>query len=119
MCDLRPRRLAATASMRPSWPPPKMPMVEPGGSGASGIVLDRLGDGLSLRRAEGSAACGKLLVGKREDLRREQSRVGRSCLADGERSDRNAGRHLVDRQQAVETFQGAALYGNAEHGKHS
>src|SRR5512144_1204532 len=107
------------ASMRPSWPPPKMPMVEPGGSGTSGIVLDRLSDGLGLRRAEGSDPRGKLLVGKREDLRRKQPGIGRSRLADGERSDRNARRHLVDRQQAVETFQGAALDGNAEHGKHS
>ena len=40
----KPSRAAASASMRPSWPPPRTPMVAPGGSGKPAIaliVLDR------------------------------------------------------------------------------
>ena len=36
----KPSRAAASASMRPSWPPPRMPMVAPSGSG----VIHRWGN---------------------------------------------------------------------------
>ena len=38
---------------------------------------------------------------QRQDLRGEQPRVGGAGLADGQRADGHAGRHLHDRQQAV------------------
>src|SRR6478672_1047662 len=97
MCALSPSRLAASASMRPSWPPPRMPMVLPGGSRASRLILDRLSDGVSLRRAEGSDAKRKPAVAERQDLRRQQSGIGRAGSADGERADRDAGGQLGER----------------------
>src|SRR5205814_10012320 len=40
-----------------------------------------------------------------EDRRRQEGRIGRAGVADGERTDRNAGGHLHDRQQRIEPLQ--------------
>src|SRR3990170_8071985 len=115
MWVLSPSRAAAMASMRPSWPPPRMPMVLPGGSGLSGIILERLGYALRLCRSPGHDAGGKAGIAKREDLGCEQSGIGGARFADCQRADRHAGRHLGDGEKAVEAFQRAALDGHAEH----
>ena len=57
-------------------------MVLPGGSRASRLILDRLSDGVSLRRAKGSDAKRKPAVAERQDLRRQQPGIGRSGRAD-------------------------------------
>src|ERR1700694_2611380 len=94
MWVLSPSLAAATASMRASWPPPRMPMVLPGASGLSGIILERLGYGFGLRRAPGHDAGGKPRIAERQDLRCEQSGIGGAGLADGKGADRHPGRHL-------------------------
>ena len=50
-----------------------------------------------------------------QDGRREQGRVDRPGLADGQRADRNTARHLHDRQQRIDTLQGARLHRHAQH----
>src|SRR5437763_6673678 len=105
MWVLSPRRAAAIASMRPSWPLPRMPMVEPGGSGPrsmpSGIVLRRLWNRRGLLGTQGLEALGEVLVLECQDLRGEQAGISGSGLADGQGPHRHAGRHLHDREQAV------------------
>ena len=87
--------------MRPSWPPPRMPMVEPGGS------AQRLSCILGLRRrsrrrcglrARGRprARCRSCASARARICAAEQAGIGRAGLADGERADRHAGRHLHD-----------------------
>ena len=49
-----------------------------------------------------------------EDLRRENARVRCAGLTDGKRTDRNARRHLHNRQQAVLTGECARLDRNAQ-----
>src|SRR6185503_1779220 len=82
----KPSRLAAAASMRPSWPPPRMPMVWPGASGRtvmrSSGVLDRLGDTGGLPRGELGDALGHCLVAGAQDAGGEQGGVLRPRLAD-------------------------------------
>src|SRR3990170_6890818 len=95
-----PSLAAASASMRPSWPPPRMPMVLPGGR-ASGIILWCLGNAVGLCRAPRDDAGGERLVGKRQDLRGEKASIGGAGRADGERADWNAGGHLGDGEQTV------------------
>src|SRR5919106_5130405 len=115
MLVLSPSLAAASASMRPSCPPPRMPIVLPGGSGASGIILDRLGDGVGLGGAQGGDAVREARVGQRQDLRRKQAGIGGTGFADRQGADRYAGRHLRDGKKAIEALERAALDGNAEH----
>ncbi len=57
-------------------------------------------------------------VFQREQSGREQSRVLRAGLADGEGCDRHAAGHLRDRQQAVEPLERAAFDGDPEDRKY-
>src|SRR5215471_2272412 len=101
MWVLSPSLAAASASMRPSWPPPNIPMLLPGGR-ASGIVLRSLGNAVGLGSAPGHDAGGERLIGERKNLRCQQSGIGGASFADGERPHRHAGGHLGDGQEAVQ-----------------
>ena len=100
--------LPASASMRPSWPPPMHPTtcmlaVKPlrgSGSASTASVCSR---------AEALEHRAQLRARAREDRRREQRGVDRAGLADRERADRDAGRHLHDREQRVEPLRRARL----------
>src|SRR5688572_6537565 len=94
-----PSRAAASASMRPSCPPPRMPITLPGGSGPSLRLIGReLGDGLALLAPIGLEAFVELGVVEREDRGGEKRGVGRTGFPDRERADRDARRHLDDRE---------------------
>src|SRR6185437_13437047 len=97
-----PSRAAASASIRPSWPPPSMPIVLPCGSGSMSIVVARkFRHSGGLASAVGVERGGDLGVAERQHRGGEEGGVGGTSLADGERADRYSGRHLDDRQQAV------------------
>ena len=83
--------------MRPSWPPPRMPIVAPGSSSrprpnSLTLPLDvgRSGDGLGLRLAPGVEPRRERRIGQRQHAGGEQRRVDRAGLADRQRADRNA-----------------------------
>ena len=59
--------------------------------------------------------CGELRVGRCEHCRGEKRGIDRAGLADGERSDRDPGGHLDDRQQAIHALQRLAFDGNSEN----
>src|SRR5690606_30410008 len=115
MWVFRPRRAAASASMRPSWPPPRMPMVLPSGSGTAllGNIDGTLRDGLRLLAAMRVEPLGDIGIAEGEDGGGEQVSIGGTGLADGEGADRIAGRHLDDRQLAVLAAQGPRLHRHA------
>src|SRR5271170_622542 len=98
--------------MRPSWPPPRMPIVPPGAivrlsSAAIGGFVGWLAlDGFGLLGAERVEPLGEPRVGERQDGSRQQRRVDRARLADRQRAHGNAPRHLYDRKQAVEARHG-------------
>src|SRR4051812_226119 len=100
MWVLKPRRDAASESMRPSWPPPRMPMVAPRGR-ASAIFAGCRGDLGGLLGAIAGQGGVQLLVVEREDRGSEERGVGGAGLADGKSADGDAGGHLDDREQAV------------------
>src|SRR6185312_15522412 len=100
-------RAAASASIRPSWPPPRMPRVEPGfrigkslamsvysafdaffGFGVLRMFADRIG----LTLPEVLEALRDFSIGEREHGRREQRRVDRTGFPDREGADGNPGR---------------------------
>ena len=123
---LKPSRAAASASMRPSCPPPKMPIVPPGRrtrelSGHSRAVRRRLGDRVGLARAPGrepfGAAAGSLSA---RIAAASRPAFLAPALADGQGADRNAARHLDDGQQAVHALQRLGFDRHAEHrqGRH-
>src|SRR5690349_9480469 len=88
--------------MRPSWPPPRIPMVLPCGSGeASDIVGWKLGDGSGLVGAEIVERRSDLRIGEREDRCSQQGGIDGAGATDGESAHRNAGRHLDDREEAI------------------
>ena len=73
----------------------------PGGLGRHAVTRGTLGDfgrALGPPRRE---ARRELFVAQRQHGRGEQRRVDRAWLADRQRPDRNAGRHLDDRKKAV------------------
>src|SRR6185312_17142943 len=142
MWQLSPSLAAASASMRPNWPPPRIPMVAPGfsntrfahfrGSGNPGprwptrkfsalgprfrgderedeettsSIFRSLRDGFGLPRAPGVEALGDLLIRQGQYAGCKQCGVDCARLADGERPDRHAARHLHDREQRVLAFQ--------------
>src|ERR1700749_856335 len=115
MWHLRPRRAAASVSIRPSWPPPKMPTVPPGSTILFGIdfVGGRFGHVRCLARTIGFEALGQVLVSDREDRGGEERRVGRTGLADRERADGHAGGHLHDREEAIHAVERGRGYGHA------
>src|SRR3954470_17535502 len=100
MWALSPRLAAASASMRPSWPPPRMPTVDPGvmrrGGLTSRVVLRALRDSVGLPGPPGVQTAGERVVAERQDGRRKQRGVDRAGAANGERADRDARRHLND-----------------------
>ena len=67
------------------------------------------------RRASASRIAGSL---RAEDGRGEQRRVDRARLADRQRADRDAARHLHDREQRVDALQRRRLDRHAEHRQH-
>ena len=78
------------------------------------VPLDRIGLSSATRPAVCSLAVsveprGKRRVAHGEDRRREQGGVHRARPADREGSDRNAGRHLHDREQAVHALEALAI----------
>src|SRR5260221_7067509 len=100
MWQERPSSAAAMASMRPSWPPPRMPTIMPGASGRSFIAGTFVHAG-RLVHAPAVEFGRDLVVGKREDGGGEERGVDRPGAADGERADRNSCRHLDDGIKAV------------------
>src|SRR3984957_7612209 len=91
----RPSRAAAIASIRPNCPPPRIPMVSPGFSFTSLEAVTPIPP----------------------DARRPPRSVGGAGLADGERPDRHAGRHLDDGIKRIDAGQRLGLHGYAEHRK--
>ena len=99
--------------MRPSWPPPRMPMVAPGFEQALSLwaAWRRLGLPLRARRR----AAWRAPVRQRQHGGRQQRRIDRAGLADGERADRDAARHLHDREQRILALQRVRVHRHAEH----
>ncbi len=104
------------ANMRPSWPPPITPIVAPGSN------VFPLGHGNFCAENVFRLASPKLLhrranlgVMQSDDTGGKESGVFRSRDSDGERSDRDSGRHLRNRKQRVESLQCARLDRHAEH----
>ena len=101
------------ASIRPSWPPPTIPIVEPGG-----IVIRALRPPIpSASRARRRAAprARSSLVASIAAAR--SAALIAPALPIASVPDRNAGRHLDDRQQAIHALERLAFDRNAEHGK--
>ena len=76
-----------------------------------------LGDGARARPAKRLEPPIELRVGERQDGGREQRRVDGAGLADGERADRHAARHLHDGVEAVEARERLRFHRHAEHGQ--
>jgi hypothetical protein len=70
---------------------------------------------LRLLRAECVQRSADLRMLGREHRGSEQPGISSACVADGEGRDRNAGRHLHDRQQRIHAAQRFGLYRHAEH----
>ena len=62
---------------------------------------------------------GQRITGERQNLRRQNSGIGRAGLADRNRRDRNAGRHLDRCQQGIHALQRGRWDGHADNGKRS
>src|SRR5690349_1610486 len=102
MWQERPSSAAASASMRPSWPPPRIPTIMPGRTGDGSFIVRRaLVDGRRLGHAPAVEPAGNLVAEQSEHGRGEEGSIDRARAADGERPDRHAGRHLDYRQEAV------------------
>src|SRR5512141_1559172 len=102
-------RRAAIANMRPSWPLPSTPMVEPGRTGRINGDAPRaisfesvFPDAPRLRLPKATKGFAHRRIAEGEDLRREDRRVDRTGLADREGRDRHAARHLDDREEGAE-----------------
>src|SRR5512139_3823679 len=116
---------AAMVNMRPSWPPPRMPSVAPGRMGSAapvriGCALFDIGQlhrqhRVGLAAAEVVELGGKPGVIAADQRRGEQRGVGRTRLADGEGRDRDALRHLHDRQQRIHALEVFRRHRHAEH----
>src|ERR1700712_1902 len=94
-----PRRAAARASMRPSWPPPRMPMMLPGGRGALfGIVGGESRTASGLAQPQLFQRGFDLVVEQGQHGGGQQGRIGGASLADCQGADGDAGWHLHDRE---------------------
>src|SRR5690606_16585096 len=80
---LKPSAVAASASIFPNCPAPKMPMVEPGARG-EGLGMWFEGNGFSLFIAPCLEAFGDAFILQCNNGSREQAGIGSSGLADGE-----------------------------------
>ena len=99
--------------MRPSWPAPMMPIFMRRWAGAAGRVVPSTLSVCAARNASSAARISRMRIA--EDRRGQQRRIGRARDADRQRADRNAGRHLHDRQQRIEAAQRLRLHRHAEH----
>src|SRR5690606_36552111 len=97
-----PSLLAASANMRPNWPPPRMPIMLPAGSGEMSSAKGLLGicgkerDRCGLAGAIGIEPVGQVIVGQCQDRCGKQGGIDGAGFADGERADRNTTMHLHD-----------------------
>ena len=114
------------ADMRPSWPPPMMPIGAVGRQAAGRRVGRQAGHewvgesrpplrSVAARRA--SRRMASVGVGGGEDGGGEQGGVDGAGAPDREGADGDAGGHLDDAEQAIHAFQGRALDGDAEDGQ--
>ena len=105
--------------MRPSCPPPRMPMVASLPSGprccdhASSSELSATASVCCLRQASSRSL--ERCVGQRQHARGEQRRIDGAGLADRERADRHARRHLHDGIERVDARQRLRFDRHAEH----
>ena len=94
-------------------------MVASGRSGAaaaSGSSSAASATASGLLRAPGVEPLGERSSDERQHRGREQRRIDRAGLADGQRADRNAGRHLHDREQASPCLPAPCVFDrHAEH----
>src|SRR4030095_11432044 len=106
-------RRAVIANMRPSWPLPRTPIVEPGRMGwearFKGPPAFRsrqflMQGSIGLFRPILPEFLSQFRTRDREDGHCEEGRVGRPWLADGQGAHRDASRHLYDRQQRIHTL---------------
>src|SRR4051812_6535362 len=100
-----PSLAAASASMRPSWPPPTIPTVLPGASGLSKLFMTSLwllGDGAGLFGAPGIQALFHTRIGQTQNGGGMQRSILGAGLADGEGRHRHAARHLGNGEQRVQ-----------------
>jgi hypothetical protein len=93
-------------------------MVAPGPSvTVSAVIVAAAPPLCGLPGAPGVEALGKVRVGKRQHGSGQQRGVDRAGLADGQRTDGHAGRHLDDGQQAVEAAESGGLHRHGEDRK--
>src|SRR5262249_17268118 len=109
----RPSSAVASASIRPSCPPPKIPTTPPACSGAAAIAR-ALGDGGGLRLAPARQACREAGIRQGKDRRGMEGGVDGAGLADGERRHGHAAGHLDDGIEAVEAAERLGLDRNTE-----
>src|SRR5690606_2038681 len=98
-----PSGVPASASMRPSCPPPMMPIFMLTSSRLSWIRVVQYGFGLVAAVAQQRLV--ELRVAAAQNTGSQQRGVDRAGLADGQRRDRHAGGHLHDGQQRVNARQ--------------
>ena len=105
------------ADMRPSWPPPMMPIAAPRGKRrAHASVLGFRPPPRSGLRDTRVEPCGQCRYRRRLRMAGgEQSGVDGAGAADGQRPHRNTGGHLHDGEQAIHAGQGVAFHGHAQH----
>src|SRR5207342_3597595 len=94
----KPSGAPASASMRASWPPPRIPTVVIAGS-LAGVVVLRDVVGLALAESLEGLRDRRLVRCKHRGS--EQGRVRCTRIADREGRHGNARRHLHDRQQGI------------------
>src|SRR4029078_2603439 len=107
MCVEKPSSAAAVASMRPSWPPPRMPIVMPGATGAGSLIVGRMFlDAGGLVYAPVFKPGGECFVAEGQYGGSEQGGVDGAGAPDRKGADRHASRHLDNRQEAVLAAEG-------------
>ena len=117
-CDLRPSRArrhrqhARRAGRRPECRSSRRARAS-----AVRPVARRQRHAFGLARAIGGEPRGERLVGARENGGGEQRGVDRARLADGERSDRHAARHLHDGEKRIHALQRIRFDRHAENGQ--
>src|SRR6056297_369844 len=110
---LNPRRAAATESMRPNWPPPRMPMVAPGERGS--VIAWLVWNGGRKCSAPVIEALREGGVGIGKDRGGHQPGIGGPCRADRHGRNRRALWHLHDGISAVDARGAAARHGGADN----
>ena len=85
------------------------------GVAAFSLVFGRLGDGFGLLLAPGFEPLRERRVGQRQHAGGEQRRIDGAGLADRERADRDAGRHLHDGIERIDAGHRLGFDRHAEH----